>query len=99
MCCVLTGGWACAAAGLTQFQPVRVDHCHDAWGLVLTAEAGWKLVLSGDTRPCGRLRDAGRGATLLVHEATFEPSMRAEVRQGPLIYTISSLSLLGKLPL
>ena len=62
---------------------MRVEHCHDAWGLVVTSAAGWKLVLSGDTRPCARLRDAGRGATLLVHEATFEPAMLAQVRKYP----------------
>lgn len=29
----------------------------------------------GDTRPCGPLIAAGRGATLLIHEATFEADM------------------------
>jgi ribonuclease Z len=32
---------------------------------------GRKVVVSGDTRPCDTLRDAARGADLLVHEATF----------------------------
>lgn len=32
---------------------------------------------SGDTRPCERLTAAGAGATLLIHEATFEPALRA----------------------
>lgn len=38
---------------------------------------GWKLVYSGDTRPCERLVRAGAGATLLIHEATFEPGLDA----------------------
>ena len=29
---------------------------------------GWKLVYSGDTRPCDALIEAARGATLLIHE-------------------------------
>ena len=29
----------------------------------------------GDTRPCRLLEQAGRGATLLIHEATFEPAL------------------------
>jgi hypothetical protein len=38
---------------------------------------GWKLVYSGDTRPCEALVRAGAGATLLIHEATFEPALAA----------------------
>lgn len=36
---------------------------------------GWKLVYSGDTRPCRALQEAGRECTLLIHEATFEPEL------------------------
>ena len=32
----------------------------------------WKLVYSGDTRPCEQLHKAGQGATILIHEATME---------------------------
>ncbi len=32
--------------------------------------------LVGDTRPCAALASAGAGATLLIHEATFEESLR-----------------------
>ena len=32
------------------------------------AASGWKLVYSGDTRPCDALVEAARGATLLIHE-------------------------------
>ena len=31
-----------------------------------------KLVYSGDTMPCDALVNAGMGATILIHEATFE---------------------------
>ncbi len=58
-----------------------VEHCSDAYALVLRAAACWSLVYSGDTRPCAPLAAAGRGATLLVHEATFEPALIAQARQ------------------
>jgi ribonuclease BN (tRNA processing enzyme) len=55
---------------------VGVQHSADAYGLVATAAAGaWRFVYSGDTRPCAALEEAGRGATLLVHEATFEDAL------------------------
>ena len=62
-------------AGLTFLQSVRVDHCPDAFGLVLKHASGWKLVWSGDTRPCKALRTAGQDCTLLIHEATFAPEL------------------------
>lgn len=65
--------------GLAEWRSVPVEHCSDAHGLVLRAAAGWSLVFSGDTRPCAALAAAGRGATLLVHEATFEPALLAQV--------------------
>ncbi|GLI60588.1 hypothetical protein VaNZ11_002748 [Volvox africanus] len=66
--------------GLAALKPFPVDHIKDAHGLVLEGRAGWRLVFSGDTRPCQKTVDAARGATLLVHEATFEESMQAEAR-------------------
>lgn len=40
-------------------------------GLVGPARPGRTVVYSGDTRPCPGLREAARGADLLIHEATF----------------------------
>ncbi|EDO40024.1 predicted protein [Nematostella vectensis] len=57
---------------------VPVDHCAFAYGLVLSHVTGWKVVYSGDTRPCKELIDAGAGATLLIHEATLEDEMTSE---------------------
>ena len=37
-----------------------VDHCPQAYGLVLTHKEGWKIVYSGDTRPCQALIEAGK---------------------------------------
>jgi hypothetical protein len=36
---------------------------------------------AGDTRPCARLARAARGATLLIHEATFEPALQREAER------------------
>ncbi|GIL54053.1 hypothetical protein Vafri_9612 [Volvox africanus] len=70
----------CQALGLVRWHSVAVHHCRDAWGLVLEHRDGWKLVYSGDTRPCPALISAGRGATLLIHEATFEPCLESQAR-------------------
>ena len=38
----------------------------------------WKVVYSGDTRPCGALAEAGNGASLLIHEATFDDELAGD---------------------
>ncbi|KAI3935759.1 hypothetical protein MKX01_032943 [Papaver californicum] len=75
-------------AGLGALISVPVVHCPQAFGVVLEAAdrlnsegktiPGWKLVYSGDTRPCQKLKDACKGATVLIHEATFEETMWEE---------------------
>eukprot|EP01138_Halocafeteria_seosinensis_P011989 gb/GECG01012253.1/.p1 GENE.gb/GECG01012253.1/~~gb/GECG01012253.1/.p1 ORF type:complete len:895 (+),score=81.89 gb/GECG01012253.1/:1-2685(+) len=66
---------------VTSFLSVPVEHCPDAYGVVLILNRrdgdtmGTKIVFSGDTRPCKRLIAAGSGASLLIHEATFDDSM------------------------
>ncbi|XP_077209963.1 tRNase Z TRZ3, mitochondrial-like isoform X2 [Tasmannia lanceolata] len=75
-------------AGLEALISVPVVHCPQAFGIVLKATErinsvgkvipGWKLVYSGDTRPCQALIDASHGATVLIHEATFEDGMVEE---------------------
>ncbi|KAE8961866.1 hypothetical protein PR001_g29902 [Phytophthora rubi] len=57
---------------------VRVFHCYDSYGLVLTLQSGKKLVYSGDTKLCNDLVLAGLGAELVVHEATFDDSMEED---------------------
>ena len=43
-----------------QVLTVPVDHCPQAYGLVLTHIRGWKIVYSGDTRPSLALIKAGK---------------------------------------
>lgn len=64
-----------------QFGTVPVIHCASAFGVVLKHSSGWKIVYSGDTRPCQDLVEAGRYATLLIHEATFEDSMLQDAKE------------------
>ncbi|MED6208935.1 hypothetical protein PIB30_049775 [Stylosanthes scabra] len=75
-------------AGLKSLISFPVVHCPQAFGVVLNAAErtstsgkvipGWKVVYSGDTRPCPGLIEASRGATVLIHEATFEEAMVEE---------------------
>jgi hypothetical protein len=48
--------------------------------LVLLLVAAPTHPCTGDTRPCPALISAGAGATLLIHEATFEGSMLAHAQ-------------------
>ncbi|WIA11634.1 hypothetical protein OEZ85_011737 [Tetradesmus obliquus] len=66
------------AAGLSVMEPFPVQHVAHSTGLRLESKDGWKVVFSGDTRPCQAVIDAARGATLLVHEATFEDELQDE---------------------
>ena len=67
-------------AGLQDLQSIPVEHCREAYGLVLSLQSGCKLAYSGDTRPCLRFARAARAADLLIHEATFAPDLQAMVR-------------------
>ncbi|KAL7422932.1 hypothetical protein Q5752_002229 [Cryptotrichosporon argae] len=62
---------------LSFIQAPAVEHRGAAFGLVLAGAGGadgrgWRLVYSGDTKPSAALVEAGRGADLLIHEATLE---------------------------
>ncbi|KAL9264232.1 tRNAse Z TRZ4, mitochondrial-like protein [Drosera capensis] len=75
-------------ADLESVVSFRVVHCPSAFGVSQEASKrtnrvgklipGWKVVYSGDTRPCKELVEASRGATYLIHEATFEDGMLDE---------------------
>ncbi|KAE9467863.1 hypothetical protein C3L33_00244, partial [Rhododendron williamsianum] len=72
-------------AGLEALISFPVVHCPQAFGVALKAAdrlntagkvvPGWKIVYSGDSRPCPELVKASNGATVLIHEATFEDGM------------------------
>lgn len=57
---------------IKNFEPVRVDHCPDAHGIVVEFQnEGLKIVFSGDTRPSPNLIQKGENCSILIHEATF----------------------------
>jgi ribonuclease Z len=58
-----------------------VVHCPEAYALVLGHVGGWRVVYSGDCRPCDRLVQRGQGCTLLIHEATFEATLTDMAKQ------------------
>ncbi|XP_023642790.1 tRNAse Z TRZ4, mitochondrial isoform X2 [Capsella rubella] len=71
--------------GLEDLISFPVVHCPQAFGVVVKAAErknitgdeipGWKMVYSGDTRPCPEMVEASKGATVLIHEATFEDAL------------------------
>lgn len=64
--------------GISDLRNVKVLHCTRAYGVVIQHTRGWKLVFSGDTRPCPALVEAGLGASVLIHEATFDDEMKVD---------------------
>jgi ribonuclease Z len=59
------------ALSLKSIETCYVAHCQAAYGIAITDQSGFKVVYSGDTRPCPELIEIGKDATLLIHEATF----------------------------
>ncbi|EPX74191.1 3'-tRNA processing endonuclease Trz1 [Schizosaccharomyces octosporus yFS286] len=53
-------------------------HIADSHSVVLSHKSSGKLVYSSDTRPNMKLARAGKNATVLLHEATFEDDLRDE---------------------
>jgi ribonuclease Z len=65
--------------GLSELWAFHVEHVAHSFGLrVASAAGGWSMVASGDTRPCAAVERAARGATLLLHEATFDDELAHE---------------------
>ncbi|KAG0198567.1 Zinc phosphodiesterase ELAC protein 2 [Mortierella sp. GBA30] len=64
------------SSGFEDISTVDVIHCPWSYGISMTHREGWKVVYSGDTRPCENMVKAGEGATVLLHEATFEDDMQ-----------------------
>jgi ribonuclease Z len=72
------------ALGLSVLEPFPVKHVSLSTGLRLSGSAAggpaapWTVVFSGDTRPCPAVVSAARGATLMIHEATFEDELASD---------------------
>ena len=66
------------AYGLAQLDACYVNHCHGALAVALTWPSGLKVAYSGDCRPSEAFVQIGRGATLLIHESTFDDELRGD---------------------
>jgi ribonuclease Z len=76
---------------------VDVVHCPRSYGIVIAdCVKQWKVVYSGDTRPCRALAKAGLGATLAIHEATLDDSMSAEAVSKNHSTTSEALTVCGE---
>ncbi|TLD31009.1 hypothetical protein PspLS_02014 [Pyricularia sp. CBS 133598] len=65
--------------GLTRIDVAKTDHCFDSFATVFTWEkTGLKVAYSGDCRPSEEFVQIGQGATLLIHEATFETEKQVD---------------------
>ncbi|KAK2773426.1 tRNA processing endoribonuclease [Colletotrichum kahawae] len=57
---------------------VPVKHCQNSYAPVFSFPSGLKIAFSGDCRPSDWLVKAGKGATLLIHESTFDDDKKGD---------------------
>ena len=60
------------------FETMYADHIPKSFGIVVRQKNKWSIVYSGDTTPSKHVIKAGRNATLLIHEGTYENLMAEE---------------------
>ncbi|KAJ8065715.1 hypothetical protein OCU04_006384 [Sclerotinia nivalis] len=66
------------AFGLSSIQACQVSHCHGALAVAFNFPNGFKVAYSGDCRPSQDFVRIGQGATLLIHEATFDDELQGD---------------------
>ncbi len=64
--------------GMTRIDATLVEHCHGAMATVFSWPTGLKVAYSGDCRPSDEFVKIGQGATLLIHESTFDDELGGE---------------------
>lgn len=64
--------------GLTKIEACLVTHCFGALAVVFTFPSGLKVAYSGDCRPSDDFVRIGQGATVLIHESTFDDELRGD---------------------
>ncbi|GAA96261.1 uncharacterized protein L969DRAFT_69152 [Mixia osmundae IAM 14324] len=67
----------CESVGFKSIETTFVRHRGRCYGIRFDLSDGSSFVYSGDTRPADSLVQLGKGATLLIHEATIDDSMPA----------------------
>ncbi|KAF8329413.1 uncharacterized protein EI90DRAFT_1391010 [Cantharellus anzutake] len=81
--------------GMSSVQTVDVQHRGPCYGIVFKHIEGWSIVFSGDTMPCDALAEAGRSATVLIHEATMADD-EEELARGKQHSTVGQAIKVGK---
>ena len=71
---------------------VEAFHCYEAYGWMIESE-DWKVFYSGDTKPNQNYINYGSNTTLLIHEATFDDTLRKEAAQKYHSTTSQALSV------
>jgi ribonuclease Z len=66
--------------GISSIQACSVSHCHGAAAVAITFPNGFKVAYSGDCRPSDDFVKIGQGATLLIHEATFDDELQNDAK-------------------
>ncbi|KAI1182239.1 beta-lactamase-like protein [Nemania serpens] len=64
--------------GLSKLEACKVNHCYGALAIAFTFSSGLKIAYSGDCRPSDAFVRIGRGATLLIHESTFDDELQGD---------------------
>jgi len=64
--------------GLSSITACPVDHCRGALAVVLTFPNSLKVAYSGDCLPSNEFARIGKGATLLIHEATLDDELASD---------------------
>ncbi|TAQ87848.1 hypothetical protein B7494_g3807 [Chlorociboria aeruginascens] len=64
--------------GLTSLRACPVEHCHGALAVVVDFPNGLRVAYSGDCRPSRDFAKMAHGATLLIHEATFDDELQGD---------------------
>ncbi|MCJ1436647.1 hypothetical protein MMC27_006028 [Xylographa pallens] len=68
------------ATGFIKLAAANVPHCHGSKGVAVTFPSGFKFAYSGDCRPSRSFTEIGKGATVLLHEATFDDELRGDAQ-------------------
>ena len=83
--------------GLKSIAACAVSHCHNALAVVLTFPNGFKVAYSGDCRPSTVFSEIGQGATLLIHEATFDDELAGDAEAKKHCTTSEALEVARKM--
>ncbi|KAI8951706.1 beta-lactamase-like protein [Xylaria longipes] len=64
--------------GLQKIEAAWVNHCFGALATAFTFPSGLKIAYSGDCRPSDAFVQIGQGATILIHESTFDDELQGD---------------------